>query len=357
MAVWRCIHLLSGTVAGIPLRVWKGRPGDPDRIELFPQWIDNPNPELTWYEFMETSMAHILLWGNAFWLPVKTNAGNQIAQLWTLPPWSVFPTRKTSGRKGVPGPKVYDVNIGSGLQLADGECVHVPGLGYDGIRGLSPIAHTRQGLGLGIAAEQYGARLFGSGSLMSGIVSTDQKMTTGQAETMKARWRDKVAGLQKAHEIIVMDAGLKWTPIGIPPDDAQFLETRRFAVEEIARLYGVPPHLLMNVEKTTTWGSGIAEQSLAFLRYTLSQWLVRFEQRITKWLCAPGTYAEFDPDKLLRGDTAARYSAYNVALSSGWLSRNEVRSRENLPKVDGLDDYAQPGPPLPVPPGKDKKDQ
>ncbi len=355
MAVWRCIHLLAGTVAQLPLHVWQGRSGDPNRTEIFPTWVENPNPETTWMEFMETSMAHILLWGNAFWLPVRTNSGTNIAQLWPLPPWTVEAARRPSTTKGVPGVKIYNVNLGEGLTLRDGECVHVPGLGYDGIRGLSPIAHCRQGLGLGIAAEQYGARLFGSGSLMAGIVSTDQKMTPEQAETMKARWRDKVAGLQKSHEVIVMDSGMKWTPIGIPPDDAQFLQTRGFAVEEVCRLYGVPPHLAMYTEKTTTWGTGIAEQSLGFLRYTISQWLVRFEQRITKWLCEPGTYVEFDTDKLLRADEYDRFATYNLALRSGVLSRNEVRARENLSHVDGLDDYAIPDVPLPVPPGKPSK--
>lgn len=359
MAVWRCIHLIAGTVAQLPLRVFKGAPGDPVKTAVDKPWIDSPNPELTWFEYIETSLAHILLWGNSYWLPVLNNGGDMITQIWNMPPWAVSPTRKSSPGNGIPGAKVYNITVSGGLQLGDDKLIHIPGLGYDGIRGLSPIAHCRQGLGLGIAAEQYGARLFGSGSLMSGIVSTDQKMDEKQAETMKARWRDKVAGLQKSHEIIVMDAGLKWTPIGIPPEEAQFLQTRQFAVNEICRLYGVPPHLVMDVEKTTTWGSGIAEQSLGFLRYTLSQWLARYEQRITKRMCKPGEYAVFDTKKLLRGDMIARFAAWNVALASGWMTGNQVRAEEDLDNAGpALDVYAPiggGGTIAPVPPGKEPK--
>lgn len=358
MAVWRCIHLIAGAIAQCPLHLWQGERGDKvNRQVTDAPWLDQPNPEVTWYEFIETSLTHNLLWGNAYWLPVKNNAGNNIVQAWTLPPWSIFATRGASKENGVPGAKTYNVNIGNGLQLSDDQIVHIPGLGYDGIRGLSPIAHARQGLGVGIAAEQYGARLFGSGSLMSGIVSTDQRMTDDQADKMKARWKDKVAGLQKAHEIIVMDAGLKWTPIGIPPDDAQFLQTRQFAVEEICRLYGVPPHLAMLVEKTTTWGAGIAEQSLGFVRYTLSQWIGRYEGRITKRMCKPGTYAEFDTSVLLKGDQMARFAAYNAALVSGWVNKDEVRSWEGMkPIPNGLGQvYNAPAPAGGMPPGKEPK--
>ncbi len=355
-AVWRCVHLIAGSMAECPINLWEGKRGDKvNRKAIDAPWIDDPNPEVTWYEFIETSMVHDLLWGNAYWLPVYTNAGDKVAQMGTLPPWQTFASRNTSNQRGIPGEKVYHLANGEGLNFSDKQVVHFPGIGYDGIRGLSPIAHARQTIGLGVAAEQYGARLFGSGSLMSGIVSTDQKMTPEQAETMKARWRDKVAGLQKAHEVIVMDAGLKWTPIGIPPDDAQFLQTRAFAVEEICRLYGVPPHLVMQLDKTSSWGRGIAEQSLSFVRYTMQGWFERYAQRISKRICSTNQYAEFDISPLIQGDQVARYASYSVAINSHWLSPNEVRAREGLPRVDtatfpgtdglGLDSYAFAAPP------------
>ena len=334
VAVWRCIQLIAGSMAECPINIWEGKKGDKvDRKAVDAEWIDNPNPEVTWYEYIETSMVHELLWGNAYWLPVWTNAGDRIAQMWTLPPWQTFVTRTTPNQRGIPGAKTYHLAVNEGIDLSDQQVVHFPGLGYDGIRGLSPIAHARQTIGLGVAAEQYGARLFGSGSLMSGIVSTDQKMTPEQAETMKARWRDKVAGLQKAHEVIVMDAGLKWTPIGIPPDDAQFLQTRAFAVEEICRLYGVPPHLVMQLDKTSSWGRGIAEQSLSFVRFTMQGWFERYAQRISKRICGPNQYAEFDITPLIQGDQIARYTAYNAAIGAHWLSPNEVRGMEGYPQV------------------------
>ena len=358
-AVWRCISLIAGSIAECPLNVWEGKRGDKiDRKAIDTPWITDPNPEVTWYEFLETSIVHDLLWGNAYWLPVLTNGGDKIAQIWTLPPWQTWVSRSQSASKGIPGAKTYHVAVNEGLTLSDAQVVHFPGIGYDGIRGLSPIAHARQTIGLGVAAEQYGARLFGSGSLMSGIVSTDQKMTPEQAETMKARWRDKVAGLQKSHEVIVMDAGLKWTPIGIPPNEAQFLETREFAIEEVCRLYGVPPHLAMQLDKTSSWGRGIAEQSLSFVRYTLSGWMERYAQRITKRLLTKGQYAEFDVTPLIQGDQVARYSSYNQAVGAHWLSPNEVRGMEGRPRVEpadfpgadgyGLDSYSFVVAPLPT---------
>lgn len=347
-AVWRCVELIAGTVAQCPLRAWRGVRGDSDRKAVEVQVFEEPNPQTTPYEFVETTVTHELLWGNGYWLPIGTNAGDGIAQLWTLNPWSVTPSRKPTSDKGVPGDKVYQINVGSGLQLGDDQVVHLPGIGYDGIRGLSRIAHARQSLGLSVAAEQFGARLFGSGSLMAGFLSTERSLSEDEAKTIKARWRDRITGLAKAHEVAVLDAGMKWTPIGIPPEDAQFLQTRQFAVEEVCRWFGVPPHLAMLVDKTTSWGAGISEQSLGLHRYTLSHYFERVQQRATQFLLPSGVYAEFDTSRLLRGDQVARYAAYGLAITYGWLSQNEVRAMEQLPRVDGLDDYATP--PVDTPP-------
>lgn len=360
MAVWRCIALISGTIAQMPLHAWQGRRGDSNRKAIEFPLFEDPNPEISIFELIETSLVHDLLWGNGYWLKIGNNAGDGVAQVWSLPPWSTFVTRDDTQRNGVPGQKVYRVNVGNGLKLTDADVVHFPGLGYDGIRGLSPIAHAREGLGLGVASEQYAAKLFGNGSLMGGMITTDKDLTDDQAETIKARWRQRMTGINKAHEVAVMDSGAKFTPLTIPPEDAQFLQSRQFSVEETCRLYGVPPHLAMMVDKTTSWGAGIAEQSVGFHRYTLTHWTGRYENRLTKFLLPKGVYAEFDSSQMLKGDTAARYAAYAVARATGWLNGSEIRKFENLPPINdpALDAY---GPVVITPPalpgggGKDPK--
>jgi HK97 family phage portal protein len=192
---------------------------------------------------------------------------------------------------------------------------------------------------------------------MGGILTTDQSLTEDQARALKTRWQEKMTGVSKAHEVAVLDQNIKFQQLTIPPEDAQFLESRQFSVEEVCRLFGVPPYLAMQVDKTTSWGAGIAEQSLGFHRYTISSWTDRYERRIDKHLLPPGFYCEFDASQLLRGDMAARFGAYAVGMSAGFLNGNTVRGWEGLPPEAGLDEYKPiPDTPPAMPPaGKDPK--
>lgn len=328
-AVWRCVSLMSGLVAQLPLKTYGILSGG-GRAELELPILKSPYPGMTSYQMWELVMVHLLLWGNAYLLKIYDELGQNVVRLLPLNPWSVYVRRNTPIPGSAFGSKVFAVS-GADHTYTDEDILHIPGVGYDGIQGLSPIAHARQGIGLGLAAEEYGARLFGSGSLHSGFLKTDQRLTQEGADVIKQRWRERIAGLGKAHEVAVLDNGLSFVPITIPPDQAQFLQTRAFTVEEICRLYGVPPHLVMQTDKTSSWGAGIAEQTLGFVRFTLSAWTTRLEQELTLHLCPPGQYLEFDMRRLLRGDDANRYSVYATAKAIGVMTGNEIRKAENMP--------------------------
>ena len=226
---------------------------------------------------------------------------------------------------------------GGKIVATDADLMHIPGFSIDGIVGLSPIAMARQGIGLAMAAEGFGGRLFSSGSLASGVLETDSSLKPEQADAILARWKQKRAGLQHAHDPIILDNGAKFHQLTINPSDAQFLESRRFQISEIARMFGIPPHLLMDTEKSTSWGTGIEQQSISFVVYTLRPWLTRIEQRVTKVLQPNPIYARFTVEGLLRGDSKQRAEFYQTMWGLGSLSTNDIRALEELGPVDGGD--------------------
>lgn len=329
-AVWRAVNLLAGTAAALPLHAYK--PDGDTRLRLGPesqaaQLLDDPHPDMTPFEFWETVYGHMLLWGNAYLRKVRNRLGT-IVEL-----WAVHPGRVRAGRAS-DGSKVYQLD-GSDRAWTDEEVLHIPGFGYDGVSGCSPIRLARQGISLAMAAEDFGARFFGSGSLMSGILQTEQRLTKEQADALKSRWQAKVAGLGNAHDVAVLDSGAKFQQMSIPPGDAQFIESRGFQITEVARIFGVPPHMLMQTEKSTSWGTGIEQQGIGFVTYTMQPWLTRVEQRLTKML-KPGTvYARYNVEGLLRGDSAAQAAYMKFMWEVGAFSTNDIRRLKELEPVDG----------------------
>lgn len=336
-AVWRAVNLIAGTNASLPLHAYRSQ--DDVRLPVTSgqaaSLLASPHPDLTSFELWEQVYAHLLLWGNAY-LRVLRNQMGQVAELWPL-----HPSRIKCGRAS-DGSKVYMLDGNEERPLTDREVMHIPGFGYDGVCGVSPIRLARQGIGLALAAEEYGAKLFGNGSLASGILQTDQRLDQSQADRLKAGWKARFAGIANAHEVAVLDAGAKFQQLTIPPGDAQFIESRRFQIGEVARIFGVPPHMLMDTEKSTSWGTGIEQQGIGFVVYTLRPWLTRVEQRLTRLLRPQPVYAKYSVEGLLRGDTKARYESYAVGRNWGWLSVNEIRRLEDLPPVEGGDARMQP---------------
>jgi HK97 family phage portal protein len=342
-AVYRAVALLAGTIGSLPLHGYEDKNDVRTRLTPKPSLVESPHPDMTSFEWLELSLVHNLGWGNTYYLKVR-DGGGIVRELWPLHPSRIRPGRASDGSK------VYALdarNMGSGkpdgtvgideaTALTDYEILHVPGMGYDGIAGLSPIACARQGIGVAMAAEKLGAKLFGSGNLMSGILKSDQKLTMAQADTVKAQWKAKHSGLGAAHDIAVLGSGVSFEQISFPPEDVQFLETRRFQIDEIARIYGIPPHMLFQTDRSTSWGSGIEQQTIGLVVFTLRPWLTRFEQRLSRLLPAQ-QYVKFSVEGLLRGDSAQRATFYKSMWEMGVYSTNDIRRLEDQAPVDGGD--------------------
>lgn len=341
-AVWQAVNLIAGTCASLPLHAY--RRGDQNRTQLTggqaAALLDNPHPDLVPYDFWEIVHAHRLLWGNAYLLMLRDQLG-RLVELWPIHPSRVKVGRITeSGDPSYVGRKVYAIDGGldaGGLTLHDDKILHLPAFGYDGISGVSPIRIARQGIGLALAAEEYGAKLFGSGSLAAGILQTEQRLRPEQANALHQRWREKATGITTAHEVVVLDSGVKFQQLTIPPEDAQFLQSRNFQVKEVARMFGVPPHMLMDVEGSTSWGTGIAEQTLGFVIFTLRRWLIRTEQAVTRILKPEPVYARYSLEGLLRGAPKDRADFYTKMWQLGVFSTNEIRELEDKGPIEGGD--------------------
>jgi HK97 family phage portal protein len=355
VAVYRAHSLLASTIGSLPLAAFRGGPpggepwaGDQAGLLAYPGGRDEVSGIATQGSvsamvFYETLVVHLLTWGNAYVVKVPNVARTRTVALELLLPNRVQPRwgRRTNAN---PSGKYFYVlgEDGQPEEATPADVIHIRAMGQDLLQGLSPIGAARQMLGLSVAAEEFGARLFGSGSLMSGVITSDAVVNEEQAEALKARWRAKITGLANAHDIAVLDNGGKFQPVSIPPEDSQFIQTREFAVTEIARLYGIPPHMLGQVEKSTSWGTGIAEQGIGFNIYTLRPWLSRIEQALSNELLPRGINCRFDVRELLRGDIKARYEAYQTGIQAGFVTINEARALEGLPPQPGGDELMFP---------------
>lgn len=340
-AVYRAVSLISGVASSLPLKVYESG----TRNEKASTLIGNPHPDLTPLELWRLSYVHRCLWGNFYAQKMRSPLGGQLQHLFPLHPSSVR-VGKVKPSASNPSGKVFEVTDSDGRRVAltSNEVFHVPGWGYDGVTGVSPIRLAAQGVGLGLAAEQYGARLFGSGAMMSGVLQVEQRLEQAAAEALQARWQAKVGGVGRAHQAVVLDSGAKWQSMTMPNTDAQFLESRDFQIGDIGtRMFGVPSFLMGLTEKSTSWGTGLEQQAIGWVTFDLSpQWLAPTEQRITKELTGANRYAKYSVQGLLRGDSTARANYYRVMREVGGLSANDIRDLEDRPPVDGGDTYLQP---------------
>lgn len=340
-AVWRCANLLSSVPASLPLGVYRRGTLEPvttSRNSDAKSPIEDLNPEISDYDLWRLSYLHRALWGNAYFQKIYSAQSGVLKQLWPIHPDRVRVAL-------INGEKVFAVQDENGTEhlLTSRDILHFPGLGYDGITGMSVISHAAQAISLGLSAEEHGARVFSSGSLMSGILSTDQKLQPSDAERLKQRWHDKITGLRNAQDIAVLDSGASFTPVSMPHTDAQFLESRHFEVEEIARFFGVPMFLMMATEKQSNWGTGLAQQSTGFVMYDLHPtWLKPTEENVTKQLLSNRQYARYNVSGLLRGDAETRSDFYQAMIQSSVYSINEVREMEAMPPIEDGDIHLQP---------------
>lgn len=346
-AAYRATALITGSVAGIPLHAHRKSSNELVSSAL----LEDPHPDLTDFELWELIMVHLLWNGNGY-LRKYRNGLEQIAELWPIHPARVAP-RVEEPTSDNPGGKRFEIRQKSGetKDLSPKEILHIPGMGFNGIQGLGIITLARQSLGTALASEQYAGSFFGSGAMMGGILETDKDIKDeAVADRLKKRFMDKVGGLNKAHEVAVLSSGLKFHEITVKPRDAEFLASRKFSVTEMARWFGLPPWMLADVEKSTSWGSGIEQQGIAYVVYSLRPWLKRIERRVTRELLPRTQYAKFVVEGLLRGDTKSRYEAYSKGIQGGWINPNEVRDKEDLPPYEGGDTFVRPANMMPIVP-------
>lgn len=339
-AVYSCVRILAETVAGLPLHVYQyNESGGKEKYIKHPLYRllhDEPNPEMTSFAFRETLMSHLLLWGNAY-AQVIRNARGEVVALYPLIPGKMTVDRDKSGRLFY----LYQRNMedaptlgkDSQVYLAPSDVLHIPGLGFDGLVGYSPIAMAKNAVGLAMATEEYGAKFFANGAAPGGVL--EHPGTIKDPQKVKESWNTAYQGSGNAHRVAVLEEGMKYQPIGISPEQAQFLETRKFQINEIARIFRVPPHMLADLEKSSF--SNIEQQSLEFVKYTLDPWVVRWEQTMCRTLLLesekPKVFIKFNVDGLLRGDYESRMNGYATARQNGWMSANDIRELENLDRI------------------------
>lgn len=337
-AVYRSVTLIAGAVAGLPLRTLRDNPdGTRERVASF---LDNPaGPDrLTPFEWKELVMIHLLLHGNAFLLHVY-NAGGALAGLQPIHPCAVAVERNEEAVGG----KLFRVTLENGtVRVFSGlDMTHLTGPMTDGLVGLSPISIARNSFGTAIAGDRAAGRMFANGALISGMVTTEDDVTEDEALVIKRGLRTSVQGEENAGDVAFINRNLKFTPWQLSPEDAQFLQSRAFQIEEVSRWYGVPPHLLGQSEKSTSWGTGIEEQNRGLARYTLATWTERMQQRLSRLIANP-RFVEFDYSALLQPSPEVEIGLLVQQITNGLLTPNEARRIRNLPAVAGGDTLRLP---------------
>lgn len=338
-AVYRAVSIISGTIAGLPLRTFR-ETSDGTRIRT-PSFLDDPaGPDsLTKYEWVETVLLHLLLHGNAF-LIHRFNNGGGLAGLFPIHPLAV----RVDFFPGVSESKTFHVTLDDGTTRTftpDG-LTHIPALSLDGIRGLSPISIARNSLGTAIAGDRAAAKMFSNGALLSGLVTPEDDMTVEEAEQAMESIRANVQGHENAGEVVLINRKLKFTPWTMSAEDAQFLESRQFQIEEVARWYGIAPHLLHQTEKQTSWGTGVAEQNRGLARFTLRPWTARIEQRLSRLLPSP-RFAEFDFAGLEKPTPEQEIALLIQQVGAGLITVNEARRIRGMDPITGGDALRIPG--------------
>lgn len=346
-AVYACVRVIAETIASLPLHLYaQTDDGSVKAMEhpLYRLMHDEPNSEMTSFVFRETMATHLLLWGNSYSQIIRNGRG-EIHALYPLLAENMEVDR-------VAGQLVYAYRKdGMTYTLHPRDVLHIPGLGFDGVVGYSPIALERNAIGLGIAAEEYGSKFFSNGATPAGVLT--HPSTVKDPERLRKSWNRVYGGSANAGQVAILEEGLKFDRIAMPNNEAQFLETRKFQVSEICRIYRVPPHLIGDLEHATF--SNIEHQGISFAQHTIRPWLVRIEQSLNRALLSENEkvklYAEFNMSGLLRGDYKSRMEGYALGRQNGWLSANDIREMESLnriPASEGGDLYLVNGNMMPL---------
>ena len=333
--VYACVRVLSEAIAQLPLHVYQYTENGKERVPRHPLYFllhDQPNSEMTSFVFRETLMSHLLIYGNAYAQIIRNGRGDVLG-LYPLMPDKVRVDRDQRNRLVYIYSRYDEANPNLKQQgdivLQAEDVLHIPGLGYDGLVGYSPIALAKNAIGISLACEDYGSTFFANGASPSGVL--EHPGVIKNPERVRDAWQRAYGG-SNSHHTAILEEGMKYTPISIPNNEAQFLETRKFQVEEIARLYRVPLHMIGDLDHATF--SNVEHLSLDFVKYSLDPWIVRWEQSLQKALLSDSEkgkyFIKFNVEGLLRGDYASRMQGYATARQNGWMSANDIRELEDM---------------------------
>lgn len=348
--VYACVRVIAETIASLPLGVYENvsATGTEKALShpLYRILHDEPNSEMTSYQFREALMTNLLLWGNAYCQIIRNGRG-KVAALYPLVSKNMNVDRDENGRLYYE----YTTTNGTIVRLRPEDILHVPGLGFDGIIGYSPIAMAKNAVGLSIAAEEYGSKVFSNGATPSGVLTHPN--TVRDPKRLRESWQAAYGGSSNAGRVAILEEGMTFSRISMPNNEAQFLETRQFQLTEICRIFRVPPHMVGDLSRATF--SNIEHQSIDFAVHTIRPWCVRIEQAMNRVLFSerekPKYYTQFNLDGLMRGDYKSRMEGYAIGRQNGWLSANDIRSLENMnpiPEEDGGDLYLVNGNMVPI---------
>ena len=338
--VYACVRVISETIASLPLGIYETVNDGNEKATDHPLYRllhDEPNSEMTSFVFREVMLAHLLLYGNSYSQIIRSGK-NQVIGLYPLLPDHMDVDRDSKGNLTY----TYTTSDGKTVSIKPRDVLHIPGLGFDGVMGYSPIALEKNAIGLGIASEEYGSKFFSNGARPSGILIHPN--TVKNPKALRESWNSAYGGSSNSNRVAILEEGMKLEPIAIPNNEAQLLETRKFQVDEICRIFRVPPHLVGNLEHATF--SNIEHQSIDFAVHTIRPWLVRIEQAMNRALLSDQEtgrfFVQFNIDGLMRGDYKSRMEGYAIGRQNGWLSANDIRALENqnpIPADQGGDAY------------------
>ena len=327
-AVYACVRVIAETIASLPFHVYEATDDGSRKAPEHPLYRlihDEPNKEMSSFILRETLLSHLLLWGNTYCQIIRTGR-DKIDSIYPLLPDKMEVDRDAGGLLTY----TYTTNDGKRWRLDPRDVLHIPGLGFDGIMGYSPIALEKSAIGLGIAAEEYGSKFFSNGARPSGILTHPN--TVKDPAALRASWNAAYGSSSNASRVAVLEEGMSFVPLSLPNNEAQFLETRKFQVSEICRIFRVPPHMIGDLDRATF--SNIEHQSIDFAVHTIRPWLVRIEQAINRALFSDKEkgrfYVQFNLDGLMRGDYKSRMEGYAIARQNGWMSANDIRELENM---------------------------
>jgi HK97 family phage portal protein len=339
-AVYGCVKRLAESIGSLPFPVYRRVGGGKTRDTQNPLYRllhDQPNPEMTAKQYRQAVVTSMALWGNSYSF-IERNLLGEVRALWPLNPAQIEVDRNGENQL------IYQWRPTNGNEkriFAAPDILHPRLFSLDGIVGLSPISQARESIALGLAEQEYGARLFSNDARPGGILEHPGRLDDEIHARIKRSWEEVHRGVSNAHRVAVLEEGMKWTQVGMPAKDAEFLASRKFSVTEICRFYGMPPHMIQDLDRSTN--NNIEHQGIEFVTYTLMPWTVEIEQEFTRKLAGNSNiFAEFMLQGLLRGDIKSRYDAYAVGRQWGWLSVNDIREFENMNPIEGGDEYLVP---------------